>query len=148
MSWPRTYSAFRRSGGAIPQHLNLSQEPLPQNLGPHEVLIKIHAVSLNYRDAGMLHGRYPVSFQETGIPCSDCAAEVVGKGPEVQGFDIGDRVAPIADLGNLTGRDSSPIEAVGANSPGVLRKYAIFEDRYLLHLPKHLSWEEVSFLLP
>jgi NADPH:quinone reductase-like Zn-dependent oxidoreductase len=92
----------------------------------------------------MLHDRYPVPIEEVGIPCSDCAAEVVGTGSMVEGFAIGDRVAAIADLGNLAGHDVTPAIAVGANSPGVLREYAIFEDTHLVLLPKHMSWEEVS----
>ena len=144
MAWPQTYSAFRRSGGPAPQGLELCQESLPKELGPHDVLVKIHAVSLNFRDAGMLHDRYPMAIEETGIPCSDCAAEIVGTGSMVEGLAIGDCVAAIADLGNLTGHDVTPVIAIGANSPGVLREYAIFEDTHLVLLPKHMSWEEVS----
>ena len=146
MSWPDSYSAFRRSGGSLPQSLRQSTEPLPKELGPNDVLFKIHAVSLNFRDAAMLHGRYPVSIEETGIPVSDCAGEVVGKGSAVESFQVGDRVAPITDLGNLTGFDATPVAAVGANVPGVLREYAIFEEKFLVHLPKHLSWEEVRLI--
>jgi NADPH:quinone reductase-like Zn-dependent oxidoreductase len=143
MSWPRSYSAYRRSGGETPQSLKVSQESLPSELGPHDVLLKIRAVSLNFRDPAMLHGRYPVPMEEAGIPASDCAAEIVGIGNLVTGFAIGDRVAPVADLGNLTGHDTTPVTSPGANAPGVLREYAIFEDKFLVHLPKHMSWEEV-----
>ncbi|KAJ3549422.1 hypothetical protein NM208_g527 [Fusarium decemcellulare] len=146
MSWPKTYSAFKRSGGALPQTLQASEESLPTELGAHDVLVKIHAVSLNFRDAGILHGRYPIPVQDGGIPCSDCAAEVIGKGSSVQGFEIGDRVAAIPDYGNLTGRDTTPMTGPGTDQAGVLRTYAVFEDNLLVHLPKHLSWEEGASL--
>ncbi|KAI1772251.1 alcohol dehydrogenase [Hypoxylon cercidicola] len=146
MSWPKSYSAYRRSGGSVPQSLELTQEQLPDELGPHDVLLKIHAVSLNFRDAGMLHGRYPMSVEENGIPTSDCAAEVIGVGKQVAGYKVGDRVTPIPDFSNLTGHEAATRVCIGANAPGVLREYAVYEDKYLVHLPKHLSWEEGASL--
>ncbi|KAM6505545.1 hypothetical protein FSOLCH5_013721 [Fusarium solani] len=90
----------------------------------------------------MLHGRYPVPILDGGVPCSDCAAEVVGKGSSVQGFEVGDRVAVIPDVANLTGSDATQASSPGSDRPGVLREYAIFDDTLLVHLPKHMSWEE------
>jgi hypothetical protein len=37
--------------------------------------------------------------------------------------------------------------ALGGNGPGVLREFAVFEDKFLVKLPQHLSWEEVSRVL-
>jgi hypothetical protein len=34
--------------------------------------------------------------------------------------------------------------AIGANGPGTLRQYGIYQAKHLVHLPKNLSWEEVS----
>ncbi|KAF5532669.1 alcohol dehydrogenase [Fusarium mexicanum] len=60
MSLPETYRAFRRTTGELPRTIELSTEEVLRELGPNEVLIKIHAVSLNFRDVAMLNGRYPV----------------------------------------------------------------------------------------
>ena len=144
MSFPSTYAAFRRTAGALPRTIEPSTEVLQVDLSSHEVLIRIHAVSLNFRDVGMLHGRYPVEVEDRGIPCSDCAAEVVKTGPAVEGISVGDHVSPICDLGNLTGNDDTPINALGGDTAGVLREYAVYEDRYLVKIPDYLSWEEVS----
>ncbi|KAL2203713.1 alcohol dehydrogenase [Sarocladium strictum] len=146
MALPTSYTAFRRTTGNLPRTIEPSTEALPQNLGPKDVLIKIHAVSLNYRDVGMLVGNYPVEVEEHGIPCSDCAAEVVAIGSAVEDFQIGDRVSPIFNLSNVTGAENDPFQALGGDVPGVLREYAVFEDRVLVHLPKHLAWEDAATL--
>jgi len=91
----------------------------------------------------MLHGKYPAEMLEEGIPVSDCAAEVISVGSEVHDFKAGDHVAPIFDLNNLTGTEDKSA-ALGGGVEGVLREYAVFNQDVLLHLPKYLSWEEVS----
>ncbi|KAM0323348.1 hypothetical protein ACHAQA_008941 [Verticillium albo-atrum] len=139
---------FRRTDGDLPRTIKSALEPVPvpSDLGARDVLIKIHAVSLNFRDVGMLNGRYPAEVEDKGIPCSDCAAEVVAVGSVVQGFTIGDMVAPIFDVNNFTGLEEEPSNALGGTTDGVLREYAVFEAKLLIHLPKHLSWEECATL--
>ncbi|KAK4235179.1 hypothetical protein C8A03DRAFT_18046 [Achaetomium macrosporum] len=144
MPIPETYKAFRRTTGNFPRTIIPTTEQLPRKLGSHDVLLKIRTVSLNYRDPLMLRGLYPASVIDRGIPCSDAAAEVAAIGSAVKDFAIGDRVSVTIDLSNLTGDEDEPAVALGSDADGVLREYAIFEDRYLVHLPKHLSWEEAS----
>ncbi|KAJ5296352.1 Lysophospholipase nte1 [Penicillium atrosanguineum] len=137
MSFPRTIRAFRRTEGPDPVSLVLVTDYLPLSLKPDDVLIRNHAVSLNYRDVAMLHGKYPGSPLKRGIAASDCAAEVIAIGSEVTKFAVGDRVAPIFDLNNLTGTEK--VKAVlGGDIDGVLR------ENVLVHLPKYLSWEEAA----
>ena len=148
MAIPKTYSAFRRTTGDLPLTIEQSTETLPETLGSQDVLIKVHAVSLNFRDVGMLVGRYPFPTDERGIVASDCAAEVVQIGSDVKDFKIGDHVAPNFDLNNITGyEDGVPLLGLGGNATGVLREYAIFEAKHLVQLPKYMSWEEVSLEL-
>jgi NADPH:quinone reductase-like Zn-dependent oxidoreductase len=92
MSYPQPYSAFRRTTGNLPHIIECTQETLPETLVPHDVIIKIHAVSLNYREIAMLDRTYPSPCKDSGIPCSDCAAEVVATGAEVCDFAVGDAV--------------------------------------------------------
>jgi NADPH:quinone reductase-like Zn-dependent oxidoreductase len=148
MTYPKTYNAWRRTALPYPLSLARTKESLPDTLGAHDVLLRIHAVSLNYRDVAMLReGGYPMPVEDGGITASDCAAEVIATGDQVSRFKKGDHVAPVVDLENLTGeeRDISGV-SLGANGPGVLSEYAIFEEKYLVELPSHLSWEEVSRL--
>jgi NADPH:quinone reductase-like Zn-dependent oxidoreductase len=146
MTYPKTYRAWRRSTTPYPRILVSSTEVLPDELGGKEVLIQIHAVSLNYRDGAMLQeNEYPVPVEDGGVSASDCAAEVIFIGSNVAKFAIGDREAPTVDLMNLTG-DERVMDgiALGGNGPGTLREYAIFEGNVLVRLPPHLSWVEVS----
>ncbi|KAI8667076.1 hypothetical protein LRP88_01168 [Fusarium phalaenopsidis] len=146
MAYPRTYRSFRRTEPPYPLAIVPSTETLPETLGPRDVVIRIHAVSLNFRDVAMLHeGRYPASVEPRGISASDCAAEVVAVGREVNQFKIGDHVAPAFNLTDLDGteRDTDSM-ALGGDGPGVLREFAVFEDKFLVKLPQHLSWEEAS----
>ncbi|KAK4860886.1 hypothetical protein LT330_004617 [Penicillium expansum] len=143
MSLPQTYKAFRRSSGDLPTTLELVEEKMPSSLNPQEVLIRIHAVSLNYRDVAMMNGLYPVEVIDEGIPASDCAAEVVAVGSEVQSFKIGDHVTTIFDLSNLNGTEDI-LSVLGGDVDGVLREFAVFDQNVLLHLPQHLSWEEAA----
>lgn len=140
---PRSYKAFRRTSGDTPLIVQPVTEELPSSLTPEEVLIRIRAVSLNYRDVAMLNGKYPSFALERGIPASDCAAEVLAIGDNVSGFKIGDRVAPIFDLNALEGTEIEK-RTLGGDIDGVLREVAIFDQSVLVHLPEHLSWEEVS----
>ncbi|KAK4034451.1 hypothetical protein C8A01DRAFT_49161 [Parachaetomium inaequale] len=144
MPIPETYKAFRRTTGELPRTVSPSTEQLPRELGPHDVLLKIHAVSLNFRDVAMLNGRYPVEVIERGVPASDAAAEVAAVGSAVKDFALGDHVSVIFDLGNVTDCSDEPARALGGDVDGVLREYAIFEDKYIVPLPKHLSWEEAA----
>lgn len=145
MAYPSTYSAWRRSGlkGSKENPMTIYQthdETLPSQLKPKEVIIKIRAVALNYREIAMLIGTYPIDLQDKGVPCSDAAAEVIAIGAAVTRFVVGDRVCPITTLGDT---DDLASHGVGSSCPGVLREYAVFEERHLVPIPAHLSWEEV-----
>ncbi|KAF9876923.1 putative alcohol dehydrogenase [Colletotrichum karsti] len=146
MAYPDTYQAVRRTHGSLPLSVETVTETLPNELGSDDVLIKIHAVSLNFRDVGMLHDRYPMESLERGIVASDCAAEVVAIGQGVQDFRLGDHVVPLFDINDIDENVDDSLAALGGNVDGVLREYAIFEAKHLVRLPEYLSWEEASTL--
>lgn len=155
-SYPSTYSAYRRSPGiAAPpgKRLTISlntKEQLPSTLGPDDVIIKIHAISLNYRDLGTLIGNYPTPFEDGGIPCSDAAGEVVAVGGSVSEFAVGDRVMPITSIGERGDEnedDDGMNDNIGIESAGVLAEYVVFREKHLVRVPKGLGWEEVSLSL-
>lgn len=147
MSLPKTFNAYRRSAGAAPYSVVLSTETLPTDLAPKDVLIKIHAVALNYRDILGLRGLDHFGLMDEGVPSSDAAAEVVAIGSDVKDFKIGDHVSPSFFNNRFTEEDRNVPQGLGGNVPGVLRQYAVFEERTLVHLPRHLSWEEVCAVL-
>jgi NADPH:quinone reductase-like Zn-dependent oxidoreductase len=144
MAAPKTYKAFRRTTGDLPRTIKPSTEPYPESLSPTGVLIKIHAVSLNFRDVGMLNGRYPVEVIDKGIPTSDCAAEVVQIGSDVKTLKVGDHVAPMFNLTLIRGDEDEKGVSLGGDVDGPLSEYAVFEEKVLVKLSDNLSWEEVS----
>ncbi|KAK6004846.1 hypothetical protein QM012_007625 [Aureobasidium pullulans] len=137
MAFPTTTRAFRRTSDG--KSIELIAEPVPQTLQPTQVLLKILAVSLNFRDVGMLHNRYPIPVIPHGIPCSDASATIISVGSSVTEFALGDFVAP-------TFREtcSGEIRAFGGDVDGVLREYAIFDQCDITKIPAYLSSEEAS----
>ena len=65
-------------------------DPVP---GPGEVLIQVHACSINYRDFAVAAGKYfGGALKAPAIPLSDGAGQVIAVGPNVKRFEVGDRV--------------------------------------------------------
>ncbi|KAL2164337.1 hypothetical protein VTH06DRAFT_3553 [Thermothelomyces fergusii] len=123
MSIPETYRAFRRTAGDAPQTIALSTERLPRQLGPREVLVRIRAVALNFRDVAILRGRYPLPVRDRGVPCSDAAGEVAAVGPAVAALAVGARVAAVFDTCHLAGGEDDPPRELGGALDGVLRDF-------------------------
>ena len=121
------------------------EEPLSHDLKPNQALIKIHAVSLNYRDIAMLSGAYPIEVIQQGVPCSDAAATVVAVGSAVKKVKVGDYVTPSFQTNFITGTEKhASMSALGGDVDGVLREYAVFDDDVLTKVPDHLSYEEAA----
>ncbi|KAL6901155.1 GroES-like protein [Trichoderma evansii] len=139
MTIPETFKSYRRTASHT---LVQSSETTPKNLGDNDVLIKIHSISLNYRDVVILQGGFPIPVLDKGIPASDCAAEVVAVGSAVQKFKVGDRVSPNFYVNHFTGEESEMIKALGGDVEGVLSEYAVFTENLLVPLPDYLTWNE------
>ena len=71
--------------------LMLHDEAVP-NPGPHEVVVRVHAASLNFRDQAILDDAYGAPTKPNGVPLSDGAGEVVAVGRDVIRTKVGDRV--------------------------------------------------------
>jgi len=128
---------------------NLSQVELPEPpLTPGTVLIKVHAVSLNYRDLMMVKGLYNPKMSLPRIPCSDGAGEVVSIGEGVSRVKVGDRVCGIFMQrwldGHLTAEKSK--QALGGDVDGMATEYALLHEDGIVRFPEHLSFEEASTL--
>jgi NADPH:quinone reductase-like Zn-dependent oxidoreductase len=144
---PTTRLTFRRTDDHTPgtPKFKLISEPLPSILPPTSVLIKVHAVSLNYRDANIANGGNPWPVTPNGIPCNDAAGSIIALGSHVKYLQLGDRVAPNIDTSNLTNREPGR-SWLAADEDGVLATYLIFDERVLSKLPQHLGWEEASII--
>jgi NADPH:quinone reductase-like Zn-dependent oxidoreductase len=120
-------------------------DPAPQR---GEVLVRVHAVSLNFRDIAMLRGRYPRKCLPGLIPTSDAAGEIVALGEGVQSFKIGDRVIGAFHPRWFGGEMPSTIAAdsYGAESDGWLCELKAISQESVVRLPDALSYEEGSTL--
>ena len=115
--------------------------PIP----PTSVLIRIRAVSLNYRDANMLNGTNPWPIVDRGIPCSDAAGEVISIGSHAGRFKVGDKVCPILDQASITGEEQSRIW-LAADVDGVLASHYVVDEQLAVKIPDHLNWVEAACL--
>ena len=114
-----------------------------------QVLVRMRAASLNYRDLVIADGRYSRGSPKPDLtPLSDGAGEVVEVGPEVNRVRIGDRVCPIF-MQSWIGGESGPDDAassLGGAVDGVLAEYALFDQQGLVLIPDHLSFAEAATL--
>jgi len=120
-------------------------DPAPR---PREVLVRIRACCLNYRDYMNVMGIRGVTGPVPRIPCSDGAGEVVAVGEGVTGWTTGQRVVipfmPTWLDGSFTQGHAS--QALGGAVDGLLRELACLPASSLLPVPEHLSLEEASTL--
>jgi NADPH:quinone reductase-like Zn-dependent oxidoreductase len=113
-----------------------------------EVLVKIHATSLNYRDLMMVKGAYNPKLKLPLVPFSDGAGEVVAVGANASKWSVGDRVMPIFMQGWIEGEVDfqKARTALGGDRDGCLREFAAFDENGLTRIPDHLSYEEAATL--
>lgn len=116
--------------------------------GCGQVLVRIRAVSLNYRDLLMVTGNYSRNLMLPLVPLSDGAGEVVEVGEGVTRWKAGDRVIPTFFQDWPAGGLAPEVAALalGGACDGVLREYALFDEQGLVPLPPHLSFEEGATL--
>ncbi|PFH45627.1 hypothetical protein AMATHDRAFT_71370 [Amanita thiersii Skay4041] len=114
-----------------------------------EVLVKVHAVSLQYADLLIASGQYPVSPSGSLVPCSDMAGEVVAVGGDVKRWKVGDRVCANFTTDHLQGDPTPETQktSMGGHNPAVLTEYRTFPALSLVNIPEHLSYVEASTLL-
>jgi len=122
--------------------LTLVERPDPTP-GCGQVLIRVRATSLNYRDLVVVQGAYGPNQKLPLIPMSDGAGEVVALGGRVTRFKVGDRVAGIFFQDWIEGiLTAAKIEsALGGAIDGLLTEYAVLHEDGLVLLPEHLSYE-------
>lgn len=114
-----------------------------------QVLVKIHATSLNYRDLMVVKGFYPPPYASGGlIPVSDGAGEVVEVGEDVTDFKVGDRVCGTFHQKWTDGAAQKEYltETLGGSVQGVLAQYRAFDQTGVIKFPSFLSYEEASTL--
>jgi len=129
------------------ESLKTADAPTPKP-GPGQALVRVHAVSLNYRDLLVVSGMYPGALPFPLVPTSDGAGVVAEVGPGVDRLKVGDRVAGTFfedwASGRLTEREMAT--ARGGATQGMLAEYVLSSADALVRIPDHLSFEEAATL--
>jgi NADPH:quinone reductase-like Zn-dependent oxidoreductase len=107
--------------------------------GPGQVVIRVRAVSLNYRDIMVVKGTYNPNIKLPLTPLSDCAGEIVG---------TGERVCVAFMPAWLDGEvdETKAKSALGAGRAGVAAEYIAVDANATVPIPEHLSFEEAATL--
>jgi len=127
--------------------LKLVDRPVPQ-IGAREVLVRLKAATLNYRDLLTVKGGYGSRQKFPLVPVSDGAGVVEQVGSGVQQFAAGDRVIGSFFESWLGGEPSGTKmqAALGGSVDGVLSEYRVFPAHALVKTPPHLSDVEAAAL--
>jgi NADPH:quinone reductase-like Zn-dependent oxidoreductase len=137
---------FDKLGNGL-DSLTLGERPEPRP-GRSEVLIKVRARSLNYRDLLILTGRYAFPGKTGIIALSDGAGEVVALGEGVTRVAIGDRVACSYFPRWVDGPISLDMasDQFGLTRDGMLAPLVIADEQAVVSVPAHMSFAEAATL--
>ena len=121
------------------------QQPEPR---AGEVLVRMRAWSLNYRDLLMVKGLYDPKLPLPLTPLSDGMGEVVAVGANVTRVAVGDRVAGIFMQRWIDGQltEAKSKSALGGALPGVMAEYVVFDAEGVVRVPEHLTDVEAATL--
>lgn len=121
-----------------PDHIRPAERPDPKP-GPGEVLVRMEAASLNYRDTVLVrrgYGRF--SGELPLVPISDGAGRVAAVGPGVTRAKVGDLVCPIFCQGWVSGpiRDAYRRGVLGGPRDGVMQEYMVLSEEGVVRVPR------------
>jgi len=132
-------------GGIDALALNDIAVPRP---GPRDVLLRVRASSINYRDLSTIENPTARGIVYPCIPNSDAAGEVVEVGAEVSRVKVGDRVCSLFFNdwydGELT--EAHTRNMLGGTAQGMLAEYRVLPENGVVKTPSHLSDIEAATL--
>jgi NADPH:quinone reductase-like Zn-dependent oxidoreductase len=130
------------------ESLKRVERPEP-TAGPGQVLLKMRAWSLNFRDLMVAKGQYNPKLKMPAVPLSDGVGEVVQIGAGVTRAKVGDRVAAAFMPKWIAGPiDEAKARSAlgGGGADGMLAEYVTLHEEGVVHVPAHLSDEEAASL--
>jgi NADPH:quinone reductase-like Zn-dependent oxidoreductase len=131
-----------------PDSIRLAERAIPEP-GPGEVLLRMEAASLNYRDYVMARGGYGRRGGTLPlVPCSDGAGRVVKAGPGVSRVAVGDLVCPIFTQTWSSGpfRETHWAGTLGGPRDGVMQEYMALSQEGVVRAPGHLDAVQAAAL--
>uniref|UniRef100_A0A093UXS2 Zinc-type alcohol dehydrogenase-like protein n=1 Tax=Talaromyces marneffei PM1 TaxID=1077442 RepID=A0A093UXS2_TALMA len=120
--------------------------PVP---GPGQVLVRIHATALNFRDLLItaFSPKYPIPALPGLSPCSDGAGSIEAIGSSNNNkWRVGDevifRVTNSWDEGDVSNFKGNGLGS--GNIQGTLSQYLVVDESWLVKKPAHLTWEQAA----
>ncbi|MFC2249152.1 NAD(P)-dependent alcohol dehydrogenase [Labrys portucalensis] len=128
-------------------NLRLVERPMPTPRR-QEVIVRIRATALNYRDLEIIRGSYHTRFPLPLIPVSDGVGEVVALGEGVSRVTVGDRVCSTFWQRWVGGSFdmAEPSHQRGGPLDGLLAEYAALDEQAVVPAPAHLTDLEAATL--
>ncbi|KAI9649540.1 hypothetical protein NHQ30_002120 [Ciborinia camelliae] len=147
-SIPKTTKTWKVQGQDGFDSLKYDTEAALPELGANDVLVKLHAASLNYRDLIIPKGQYPFALVDGVVPGSDGAGEVLAVGSKVTRFTPGAKVLTLFNQSHFGGSldNLSSQTGLGGVLDGTLRQHGIFNENGLVDMPSSLSYLEGATL--
>jgi len=127
--------------------LRMIELPDPQP-GPYDILLRMRAAALNFRDLAIARGNYHIQVSAPLIPVSDGAGEVIATGPAVTRFRLGDMVCPTYLPGWIDGTitPTGARRRLGGPHDGLLSELVVINEEAAVRAPRHLAPEEAATL--
>ncbi len=120
-------------------------EPAP---GPYDIMLRMRALSLNYRDLAIARGHYHASVEPPLVPISDGAGEVVAVGSRVTRFRTGELACPLY-LPDWIDGPATPEKLrrrLGGPNDGVMAELVCIDEQAAVRVPEHLEAAEAACL--
>lgn len=124
--------------------LELHDLPDPE-AGPGEVLIRVRACSINYRDFAVARGVYMGGpLKQAAVPLSDGAGEVAAVGASVTQFKVGDRVQGAFFMNWADGPPTIGPALGDGTTPGMLGEYVVLPECGVVPMAETLDFAQAS----
>ena len=129
------------------ENLKPAERPVPKPASK-EVLVRVNAVSLNYRDKLIYDGIYNPNLRFPVVQGADAAGEIVEVGKHVTRFRAGDRVVTHYATRWLDGepQGEESVHTLGNTISGSLAEYVALDEQTLVAKPQYLTDLEASTL--
>src|SRR5262245_59043832 len=128
-------------------NLAMAERPEPKP-GAGQVVLKMRACSLNYRDLLVVKGAYNPKLRLPLVPLSDGVGTVAAVGEGVSRVKVGDRVAGIFMQKWLAGEvdEDKAKSSLGGGGTGMLAESVVLHEDGVVPVPDHLTDEEAATL--